>query len=259
MKIMSSEEFAKMSVVQRWQHYLRRKYQEVENSYYPHVEELVQKLEDLGEIHPDYIPDFTIHTFSFIKEWQYGEVNTAFVLGILSGMNVQSVAEKQITRRLQNFMQGREKTCPQSCEYIKAVIDQLTVKTVPLYQKYLEMLVKYFNKMYEIDRAQVRLSWIEQIFNSNGEVTVQAREITLNQMFRELDATIIRRNEHKYVIGENVVIFDEDPGNENTVVHWIFGPKSYIKILKEQFAVTESMSLVNEKDYLKRLIGACIK
>lgn len=255
----SSHDFASMSKIQKWQYFMRKQYQKVERNYYPAIDELTQKLADLGEIDPKHIPDFTLYLFSFIKEWQYGDVNTLFVLDLLKNLDMKIVAEKTITRRLQNFMQGKERSCPQSCDYIDAVIRYLTVQTVPMYQKYLECLVKFFQEMHKIDQSQVRLSWIEQVFKDNGEVTIQACEISLNQMFREIDCAIIPKNSHKYTVGDNVIVFDEDSGNADTICHWIFGPKSYIKLLREQFKVTESMSLVDEKDYLRKLIGVYVQ
>lgn len=254
--IIPADEWQRMPIIQRYQHFMRRKFQEMENVYYPFTDELTQKLDDLGEIHPEHMPDFTLNNFTFIREWQYGDVSTSYVLGLLKGMNLQNVAEKTVCRRLRNFMLGKEKL--DSYHYIKVVHDQLQVKCVPLYLKYLEMLVKYFEKMDEIDKKQVRLTWIEQTFKKDGEITSRAREITLNQMFRELDNGIIPHNDHKYVVGDNVIVFDEDQAEDTLACHWIFGPKHYIKLLKTQFKVEETMDLAQEKEYIKKLIGTYI-
>lgn len=255
----TSTKFSDMSKIEKYQHFTRRKFQEVENMYYPYMDELESKLEDLGEVDPEMIPDFTIYQFSFLKDWQNGDVDSAYVCGLLSNMNFKDVAEKQLTRRLSNYMIGKESKCPQSCDYIKTVRDVLVVKAQPLYEKYLEMLFKFFVKMDEIDQAQVRITWLEQIFRKNGEVVLQPKDITLNQAFRELDSSVIPHNDHKYMVGENLIVFDEDLGNEDLACHWIFGPKSYIKLLREQFKVTEYMSVTEEKEYIKKLIGNYVK
>lgn len=258
MKTVSELEWTHMSIVGRYQHFTRRKFQEMENIYYRHTDDLTQKLEDLGEIDSAFIPNFTLHTFSFLKEWQHGDVNTDYALSLLKGFDLPSVAEKTICRRLQNFMHGKEKSAPQSYEYIKAVHDRLLVHCVPLYLKYLEMLVKYFEKMKSIDQTQIRLTWIERIYQNNGEVSTRAKEVTLNQMYREIDSNILPHNDHRYVVGDNIVVFDEDLANEDLACHWVFGPKEYIKILKDRFKITESMSVLDEKDYIKKLIGTYI-
>lgn len=255
----TSIKFSEMTKIQKYQHFTRRKFQEVENVYYPYLDELESKLDDLGEFDTQLVPDFTIYQFSFLKDWQNGDVDSAYVCGLMAGMNFNDVAEKQLTRRLTNMMIGRENRCPQSCDYIKAVRDALVVKGIPLYVKYLEMLFKYFQKMDEIDREQVRITWLEQIFRKNGEIVLQPKDVTLNQAFRELDSSVIPHNDHKYMVGENLIVFDEDLGNEDLACHWIFGPKSYIKHLREQFNVTEYMSVTEEKEYIKKLIGNYVK
>lgn len=245
-----------MPIIQRYQHFLRKKFQEMENFYYPQIQELQDKLEDLGEIQPQHIPDFGLHTFSFLKEWQYGEVSSEYVYKLLKGMNLASVAEKTICRRLRNFMEGKERL--DSYIYIKAAHDSLQVKCAPLYLKYLECLVKYFEKMAEIDKKQVRLTWIEQIFKKDGSVASRAREISLNQMHREIDSNIIPHNDHKYMVGNNVIVFDEDLANEDLACHWVFGPQNYIELLKTSFKVTETMDCAEDKAYVQKLIGTFI-
>jgi hypothetical protein len=250
------DEWHRMPIIQRYQHFMRRKFQEMENVYYPFVDELSQKLDDLGEISPDHIPEFVLHTFAFIKEWQYGEVSSEYVLNLLKGMNAESVAEKTICRRLRNFMHGKEKL--DSYHYIKAVHDQLQVKCVPLYLKFLQLQTRYFEKMVEIDKKQVQLMWIEQTFSKNGDISNHAREISLNQMYREIDSNIIMNNDYKYVVGENMIVFDESLKNDDLACHWIFGPKNYISMLKNSFKVTEIMNIGDEKEYIQRLIKAHI-
>lgn len=255
--IIPADEWQRMPIIARYQHWMRRKFQEMENCYYPHINELVEKLDDLGEIHPEHIPDFGLHTFTFIKDWQYGDVSSEYVLSILKGMNHESVAEKTVCRRLRNFALGKEKL--DSYSYIQAVHDSLHVKCVPLYLKFLEMQTKYFEKMVEIDKKQVRLMWIEQVFKKNGEVTSRGREISLNQMYREIDSNILPHNDHKYVVGDNVIVFDEDLAEDDLACHWIFGPKNYISLLKNSFKVKETMDVVDEKAYIQRMIQGFIK
>lgn len=251
---LSKDEWSRLPIIGRYQHFVRRKYQEMENNYYCYTDELEQKLADLGEIRPNNIPQFTLNTFSFIKDWQYGDVSTEYVYNILKGMNLPDVAEKTVCRRLRNFMEGKEHRYPASYEYTYAVHERLKVACVPLYLKYLELLLKYFEKMVEIDKSQIRMTWIEKIFKKNGEIHTSAHDITLNQAFREIDSTIIPNNSHRYSVGDHVLVFDEDLGNEDTICHWIFGPKAYIEQLKKEFHVTEVIDLKEEKQYIQNLI-----
>lgn len=255
-EVIPQDEWQRMPIINRYRHFMRRKFQEMENVYYPHIEELIEKLDDLGEINPEHIPDFSLYIFSFIREWEYGDVSTEYVLKLLRGMNNNNCAEKTVCRRLRNFMAGKENL--DSYKYIKAVHDQLQVKCVPLYLKYLEMLTKYYEKMHEIDKKQVPLTWIEQTFKKDGEVLARAREITLNQMFKDIESNILPHNDHRYSVGDNIIVFDEDLAENALACHWIFGPKEYIKLLKTEFKITETMDLASEKEYIKKLIGTFI-
>lgn len=251
--LVSKEEWSRMPITQRYQTFVRRKFQETENSFYPVIEELINKLEDLGEIHPGDVPDFTIHNFTFIREWQLGDVNTKQVLDILKGMNLADVAEKTLCRRLHHFGEGKEKLY--SYTYIKSVHDLIKDKSVPLFKRYLELLVMYFTKMYEIDQKQIKLTWIKQSWLDDGEMSRQISEITLNQMFREVDSNILPNNNHRYQVSDNIVVFDESLSNQSMVCHWILGPKNYIDMFTKEFKITEKIDLETEKDYIKNLIG----
>lgn len=258
LRTLSQEEFSKMPIVGRYQHFARKRFQEVENIYYSHIDELDQKLRDLNEINEKLIPDFTLHNFSFVEDWQWGDVNSEYVYGLLKGMNLPDVAEKTVCRRLRNFMEGKETSAPDSHHYIKAVHDKLKVTCVPAYLNYLSMLRSYFEKMYLIDKTQVKLTWIQQTWGNDGVVKAKVRDITLNQMSREIDAGIMPHNEHKYTVGDNVVVFDEDLLDDGTTCHWIFGPKEYIAQIRQQFKVVEKIDLEDEKDYIRKLIGTFI-
>lgn len=250
--VISIDKWKKMPIIDRYQHFLRRKFQEVENVYYPHVDELTKKLVDLAEINPEHIPDFSLHTFTFLREWECGDVTTRYVLDLLKNMNLSDCAEKTVCRRLRNFMTGKEKL--DSYMYITAVHDRLKLVCVPMYLSYLEMLLKYFEKLYEIDKRQVKLTWIEQTFLKTGEVTYKATDISLNQIFKEIDSNIVPYNGNKYSVGDNILVFDEDVPDNPLACHWVFGPKEYIKLLQNKFKVTETMSLTEEKAYIKKII-----
>lgn len=253
------QDFSNMTKIEKYQHFTRKKLQEVENLYYPLVDELEQKLADINEVPEKFIPDFTLYTFSFVKEWQAGLVNTEFVLALLKSMNFQNVAEKQLTRRLTNFIHDKETNCVKTCDYVKEVRKQLIEKAVPAYVVYLGMLTKYFEKMYEIDQLQVKVTWLEQIFHSNGEVRSSVRDLSLNQVYRDLLSNVTPNGSHKYFVGKNVVVFDEDLTEKDAAVHWLFAPQSYIEQLKKSFNVVEEMSLLEEKAYIQKIIGAYIK
>lgn len=249
------KDFSLMSKIEKYQYFLRRKYQHVENTYYPLMDDFEQKLADLRIIDPKEIPDFTIHQFSFIRDWQAGECDTSFVLELLSSMNFPDIAEKQITRRLSNFVAHRSH--PVLRDYVNGVRDQLIKSTVPLYNEYLNLLLRYFKKLQEIDESQVKLTWLEQIHRDNGEVVVSATDISLNQAFRHLDTSVIPFSDHKYVVGNNLIVFNEEMDSD-MACHWIFGPQSYIKELSKMFNVVETMDIAEEKDYIKRLIGVYV-
>lgn len=254
-----TKHYDRMTKIEKYQHFTRRKLQEVENLYYPLVDELKKKLIDIGEVPEKFIPDFNLYTFSFIKEWQTGLVNTEFVLALLKSMNFSNVAEKQLTRRLTNFIHDKEQNSLKTCDYVREVRNQLIEKAVPVYVKYLEMLTKYFQKMYEIDQLQVKVTWLEQVWRSNGEVRASVRDMPLNQVYRDLMSNVAPHNSHKYFVGKHVVVFDEELGENDSAIHWLFAPQSYIEQLKKSFQIVEEMSIHEEKAYIKKIIGDYVK
>ncbi len=255
----SIEEFDSMPIITRWRLWARKKYEFVETAYYPVVDDLQQKLADLGEVNEKHIPDFNLYPFSFIKEWQQGFKDTQHVLSILRGMNFDHAAEANLTRRLSNFMIGKENTCPKTCEYVRFSLEKIKMEVIPVYIAYLEFLTKFFERMDEIDSTQVPVTWLEKIFHHNGDVKKTTKDITLNQAFREIKTLVMRNNTHKYFMGKNLVVFNEEMTHNDEALHFIFGPESYITELKTLFKVTEHIPLSEEKEYVKKLIGEYIK
>lgn len=254
-----STKLSEMPAIQTWRIYVRKKYQLAEEAYYLIIDDLQQKIADLGEVNQTLVPDLNLYTFSFIKEWQNGSQDTKYIFNILKAMPKETVARTQLTRKLTKFMHNKEKSCPKTYEYTKFALEKIIADVMPKYINYLEFLTKFFEKMQKIDNEQIPLTWLKQTFRNNGEVIKSVRDITLNQAFREIKTMVILHNSEKYMVGKNLVIFNEELSDNDEDLHWIFGPESYINQLKELFHVTESIALSEEKEYIKRLIGDYVK
>ncbi len=255
----SNLSFEKMSKIQKWQHFLRRKFQETENSYYPIIDDLVQKLSGVEEIKASgysNLPDFDIHQFTFIKDWQQGEKSSRQVYSILKTMDMQIVAETQLTRRLDNFIHNKENSLVYS--YIIPCRALILQNSVPLYFKYLDMLVRYFAKLVEIDQAQEKITWLEQMHDEDGIVKRKIEDLPLNQVIRQLDHQVMPFNTSRYFVGDNIICLDEEMSRGAYAIHWLFAPKAYIDELKGQFKVTDVMDIKQEAGYISKLIGAYI-
>lgn len=253
----SSTKFSEMTIVERWQHYLRRKFQLLENVYYPIVDDLAQKLSDLDGVDPKSVPDFDIHQFSFIREWQDGDLTSQHVLTILNTLNMEKVATTQLTRRLTNYIFNKQNTI--ASDYVLPCREMILTRAVPIYILYLEMLRKYFTKLVEVDQAQEKITWIEQMHNSDQSVSMKADDLTLNQVIRQLDHQVIPFNSTRYTVGDNLICLDEEMARGAYAIHWICAPKAYIDELKKQFKITDVMDIAQEADYIKKIIGVYIK
>lgn len=251
--------FANMTKLQKWQHFLRRKFQETENSYYPIMDEFTQKLADL-EIHTRTgilkMPDFDIHQFSFIKDWQIGQKSSKEVYSILKTMNVSEVAETSLTRRLDHYRANNKTQV--IADYIEPVKALILKNSVPLYSSYLNMLVRYFAKLVEADMMQEKVTWIEQLHDSNAKISKKIQDMTINQVVRQLEHQVIPFNNRKYSVGKNLICLDEEMTHGAHAVHWIFAPQVYIDELKKEFKIVDVMSIDQETDYIKSLIGTYI-
>lgn len=255
----TTTDFRNMRPIQKYQHFTRRKLQETENMYYPLIDAMMEKIIDLEEVDKKMVPDFDLYNFSFIVEWQTGLVSTRFVLDLLKGMDHKNIAEKQLTRRLTNFIKDKEMSCPRTCDYVREVRKQLLEKAVPIYVRYLELLTKYFDKMYEIDAAQIPVTWLEETWrHKSGEATSSVREMSFNQVYRDIQANVIPNSTHRYFVGKNLIVFDETVSEDITFLHWIFLPESYAAQLKKLFDITEEMPIKDEKPYIQKIIGAHI-
>lgn len=256
MNIRSNKEFSEMSKIEKWQHFLRRKFQQMENEYYPIVDDLVQKLADLDGIDVKQIPNLDIAQFSFIKEWQDGNVTSEHVLAILKTLSVDKVAETQLTRRLTNYMLNKENTVVG--DYVRPCRSLILKQVVPLYVAYLDMLHKYFEKLVEIDSSQEKVTWIEQICVPDTPMKVRAEDLSLNQVIRQLDHQVIPFNSTRYFVGDNILCLDEELTKGAYAVHWIFAPKCYIDELKRTFKIKDVMDIKQEAQYIQKIIGAYI-
>lgn len=256
MSMLASDQFSNMTKLEKWQHFLRRRFQELENSYYPVVDNLVQKLADLEEVNRKTLPDLDIHQFSFLKEWQDGQISSKNVLTIIKTMDFDKVAKTQLTRRLDHFIENKQNT--RMSDYVIPCRDLILRHSVPIYVRYLNMLRQYFEKLVDVDATQEKVTWIEQIHKPDTSIELKIEDLTLNQVVRRLDTIVIPFNNSKYVVGDNTLCLDEDMAKGARAVHWIFAPKCYIDLLKKNFKVNESMDIVQETEYIKKIIGVYI-
>jgi len=254
--ISNSPDFENMTKPEKYRHFLRRRFQELENSYYAITDELTQKLADLDGVNKKLIPDLDIRSFSFIKEWQYGDISSKQVLTILKSQNPIKTAETQLTRRLTNYMIGKE---GRVCDYILPCRELIMRTSVPLYIRYLGFLQKYFEVLTEIDAAQEKITWIEQVHDKDGAIKMKAQDMPLNQAIHQIEHQVIPFNNHKYFLGKNMICLDEDMAQETTAIHYICAPQCYIEELKKMFKVKDEMDLKTDAEYIKRIIGVYVK
>ena len=240
---------SKAGLYQRW---LRKKFAEIEEEYYSHIDDLEQ---DLGRIDSKYEDiTFTLEEFSFVSQWENGLCSTARVVDIFERMSLRDAARSKITKRLANCMHNHEVLA----EIIKPVINSLNSVCVDMMVEYLAMLKKFFNYLHTIDKTQLRLTWVQQSFKKDGGMQVIYDEMTLNQTIKHISSFIDGSAGQRFHLNDQIVVFDEEIGVDDRIVHWLFAPRSYIELIRVLFNVKETLG-DEEIVFLKRLIGDTVK
>ncbi len=233
---------------------MENKYRELEGQYYPIVDELEQKLFDLDGININLIPDFTLREFSFVKDWQEGYVDSQYVLSIITTFDKERVAKDRLTRKLSNYMLMKHQK-DAVLDYITPVRALIETHAVPLYVTYLNMMEKFFTKVTDLEKNQMKVTWIEQVTENNRLKDSSVHDMTINQVIRQIQTEVMPYNINKYFIGSNIIIFDERLVEKNST-HWIFAPAEYVDILKKEFKVYDFMDISLKDAYIKDMIKA---
>lgn len=236
-----------------YQNWLKKKYLSFDAVYHDEVDELIDKLKDMGIP----VPEYRIVEFAFITDWIKGKISSKQCATIFGSMDMEQVANVRVIRKFTTHMFKHE----DSAEIVKQTIANLKEKAVPVYLKYLVMLKKYFQVLAKIDDNQIPVTWLEQNLPDSAEGTVRTSvyEMPFNQFVQNMDYFIVGAIEKKYFLGDNVVIFDE-VSEHGRLIHWIFAPKSYIERLKELYNIKEAIKEEQEeREYLNKLIKAYSK
>jgi hypothetical protein len=235
----------KLGMYQRW---LKDKYRVIETIYYQHVDELTQYIADLdlpGVKHKD----FTLTEYSFIKEWEKGMISSAKVYSIMQMANIEQAAKAKITKPLENYMF----TYDILTEHIKPTIAKLDAECVDLMIEYLTMMKRTFKKMAELDREQIKVTWLQQFFRKNKADEILTQEMPLNQTIHHLATYVYPTSGQRFHLGDQIVVFDEEIGEEDRAIHWIFAPRQYIELLRVLFNIKEDLGK-DEIEFLRNLI-----
>lgn len=245
-----------MNMQERWQYFMRKKYAELEKAYYPIVDDLEQKLSDMEHVDKKQIPDFNIEEFNFIKEWQQGLIDSKSVWDILKTWDLNAVAKTKLTRRLTNYMFHKEDSIV--ADYVREVRVQLLERAVPVYLTYLQMVLKYFEKLTIEEETEPKITWLEQVFQPDGSQHDGIQDYTFNQVLFQLNTGVMDECESKSYAGDNLIVFDEALSDGLVSMHWLFGPKAYIDEIKLKFNIMKVMDIDVEKAYIKRVVGAYV-
>jgi hypothetical protein len=231
-----------------YQRFLKRKFDSIEAQYYAIVDELTQVLGDLDE--PGIVPqDFTLSEYTFIHQWEDGLISSAKVYEIMDKMNIEHAAKAKITKRLQNYMFKYEVLTP----YIKPVIAKLDGECMDEMIVYLTIMRRFFKKMADIDEKQIKMSWVQQFFKKDKGPEIVSEEMTLNQTIHHIDAFIHESSGQRFHLRDQVIVFDEEVGVDDRAIHWIFGPRTYIELLRVLFNVKDDLGS-EEIEFLKNVI-----
>jgi hypothetical protein len=257
MSILSNKRPSDRTILERWQHTLRQRFQTAENAYYSITDDLIQKLDNLtDEKEKKHLPDLTIQQFTFIKAWQDGDKTSKEVLDILDTLDFENIALTQLTRRLEHYLKDKQDSV--FSDYVLPCKQLIITNAVPYYAKYLDTLHRYFKKLVEADNAQEKITWLERIYLKDDSLKSRIEDFSLNQTSRRLDCHIIPFNNTRYFVGDNILCLDEELSDGAYCIHWIFGTKSHIDILKKEFNIKDKMDISQEAEYIKSIIGAYV-
>lgn len=237
----------RISLYQKW---LSKTFQEIELNYYREIDELTQKLNDIDLPRNTTIPDFTLREFNFITQWEQGLLSSGDVCDVFDKIDVHQAARGRLTKRLLNFMMNNETLA----DYVKPVITAVENSCLETMEKYITMMHRYFTKMDEIDQDQIQITWVEQIFQ-HSDMRLRHIDMPLNQAIKHIEAFILKDLNQKFYIQDQIVVFDEDLGQEDRVIHWIFGPRTYVELIKALFEIRETLTDADTSIYLKKLMG----
>lgn len=234
-----------------YQKFIRAQYSKFEDSYYELITELVEKIKDLDGYD---IPSFDMAEFEFILDWENGMQSSSEVYEILKTFDISEVAKARVVRRLENYMMANDELA----EIVKHTIAQLKENSLPLYTRYLEMVRGFFLRASESENKQTKLTWLQTNIDegNDGKTVKEIEEITLNQVIRQLDTFVIPQQASSNHLGDNVIVFDEDTdGYGLKRVHWIFGPKAAINLIRGLYDIKTSLDIHEDGAYLKRITG----
>lgn len=236
---------SKLGLYQNW---LRKKYQKIETLYYDSIDELTRYIKDLDlpGIEPE---DFSLTEYSFVKQWEDGMISSAKAYEIMQVMDTEQAARAKIIKRLQNYMIKYDVLT----QYIKPTIAELDKDCVNEMIEYLDMMRTLFKKMAQVDDTQMMVTWVQQIFKAEKADELITEEMTLNQTIHHIDAFIDKTAGQRFHLKDQIIVFDEEIGVYDRVVHWIFAPRQYIELMRVLFNVKESLGN-DEIEFLKGLI-----
>jgi hypothetical protein len=233
--------------LRRTQEFMKKKYLSAEAKYCDIIDDLTEKLNDM-DIKDT--PDLSFKGFDFIEDWENGTVSSAHVNSILEKINPTEVAHKQITRRLTSYMFQNE----QSAEYIKGLLPLLKTTVCPVYESYLKFMKIYFRKVASLDAEQELVTWLEVVVDKDNSLATYIRDVTLNQVIRQLDAYFLNDLDDSYFFNKNVIAIHENVGRGERTTHWLFAPNAYIEKLKEMYDIDKELDIEGDESYIRALV-----
>ncbi len=238
--------------LRHYKRFLKEKHTQLENVYYAAIDELTQKLGDL-ELPGIVVPDFVLTEFSFIAQWEDGHISSTEVYEIFKKMEGQggyrTAARSKVIKPLQAYLKDNDVFSG----FIKYTLTELETNAVPVMEKYIELMGKAFKHMAEIDARQIKVTWIEQTFDK-GEVWCISEEMSLNQTIRQINAYVARVSDATYFVKDSVVVFDQIHSMDERTINYIFGPRTYIELLKALYEIKSELTGEAEEKYLKEII-----
>lgn len=235
-----------------FQELMGKKFRESEGMYYTLIDDLTQKLGDMDECGGE-IPDFNIKSFPFIHDWEHGFCSSQEVARRLKHMDPREVAHKQLTRKLTNYMFENEA----ASEYIKGILPEIKTRICPVYERYLCLLTRYFEKIAEEDAKQIPLTWLEVSFQKDDSFETKTLDMPMNQVINYLDTFFLFDiNKNGYFFGDNVIFIEEDVpnGQGERTDHWIFAPKAYVTTLKALYDIDNALDIESAGGYIFGII-----
>lgn len=240
---------AKAARFTTYQKLLKKKEKDIQDKYLKAVEDLESAIYEISHDDEGNVFQFNFNTFSPIRKWRAGEIDSVEVLRQMEKMNFEEAAKSKLLKDIKAYQETFDNVHNMLQAMIHGALNEIESGIVPSVVNYLDSAKRLFTEIVEEEKLQVKVLHGFVDMSKPEKDRMKWEEMTLDQTIKFIVTNKINKANESSVVNKVLINFEffKEKTTEVEKSHWFLATPKSRDILATLFEVQYNVTIAQDK------------